>query len=161
MRIGVLSDTHGDFLRTLRAAELFAQWHVEEVLHCGDVGAPELVWLLEAWPAHFVAGNVDDAAELERRVRAAGRTWHGRFGSLEFDGRKIAFLHGDDERLLRKTIQDGRWHLVCHGHTHVAAQRREGDVLVLNPGALHRTSQPSIAVVELPSLTVTPVLVDA
>ena len=139
MRIGVISDTHGNFRRTERAAELLAEWRVDEVIHCGDVGSPDLVWLFEAWPAHFVAGNVDDAEALERRVREAGRTWHGRFGSLELDGRQVAFLHGDDERLLHKTIQDGRWQLVCHGHTHVAAQRREGDVLGASQSGRHRS----------------------
>ena len=63
---------------------------------------------------------------------------------------RIAFLHGDDSRLMRTTIGSGQWDLVCHGHTHVARQAWEGKTLVLNPGAIHRANPHSIAVVELP-----------
>jgi predicted phosphodiesterase len=64
-------------------------------------------------------------------------------------------LHGHDVKLLRHTIHSGHWDLVCHGHTHVFSSRREGSTLVLNPGAVSRTSFPSVAVVELPSMEVT------
>ena len=68
-----------------------------------------------------------------------------------------AFLHGDDQRLLSRTIQSGQWDLVLHGHTHVAAQYRQGSTLVVNPGAIQRTGSPSVAVIDLPSLEVTEV----
>jgi uncharacterized protein len=77
---------------------------------------------------------------------------HGRFGSLELEGRKIAFLHSDDERLFRETISSRAWDLVCYGHTHQAELRREGPTLVLNPGALYRAARHTFAVVELPQL---------
>ncbi len=160
MRIGVLSDTHGDIARTEQAACIFERWRVEQVVHCGDIGSAEVVWLLEAWPTHFVFGNVDNASRLEREIHEAGKTAHGRFGALELEGRQIAFLHGDDRRLLGATIQSGRWDLVCCGHTHVAESYWQGSTLVLNPGAVHRSGRPSVAVVELPGLAVTPVLID-
>ncbi|HEY2414087.1 MAG TPA: metallophosphoesterase family protein, partial [Pirellulaceae bacterium] len=64
----------------------------------------------------------------------------------------IAFLHGDDERLLAETIRAGKHDLVCHGHTHVVRQEKIGKTLVLNPGALYRANRHTIAVVELPTL---------
>lgn len=158
MRLGILSDTHGNHLRTVQAARLFQQARIDQVIHCGDIGSEDIVWLLEPWPSHFVAGNMDDRQVLERAVRDAGQTWHDGFGSLELEGKKVAFLHGDDSRLFRQTIESGRWDLVCHGHTHAAGYVRQGGTLVLNPGAIHRTSQPSVAVVELPSLEVWPLL---
>lgn len=161
--LGILSDTHGNYRRTEEAARLFRRFRVNQVVHCGDIGGPEIVWLLEDWPAHFVFGNVDvyDEAMLRRTIVEAGQQCHERFGSLELEGRRIAFLHGDDSRLFRETTQSGRWDLVCHGHTHVAGCYREGSTVVLNPGALHRTREPSVAVVALPSLAVTPLLLQA
>lgn len=126
---------------------------VELVLHCGDIGGVEIVPLFAAWPTHFVLGNVDfNARELARVIGEAGQTNHGRFGQLELAGRRVAFLHGDDGRLLQETIRGGGWDLICHGHTHQAAQHRHGETLVLNPGALYRANPHSLAVVELPAV---------
>ena len=69
-------------------------------------------------------------------IEAAGQTYHGRFGSLELAGRRVAWLHGDDAALLVATIDDAQYDLVCYGHTHQAEQHRAGQTLVVNPGAL-------------------------
>jgi hypothetical protein len=125
------------------------------VLHCGDIGSTAIVPLFTAWPTHFVFGNVDSAdltKELRQAIAQAGQTCHGRFGSFLLKGVKISLLHGDDQRLLDKTIAEGLHDLVCHGHTHISRQEKIGNTLVLNPGALYRAAAHTIAVVELPSL---------
>ena len=155
MRIGVLSDTHGRIDRTQEAVRMLESLEVEAVLHCGDIGSAEIVRMLARWPAHYVFGNVDDPDSLRAAIAEAGASCYEWFGSLEWEGRRIALLHGDDVRRLRETTASGQWDLVCHGHTHVAAIRREGPTRIVNPGALHRTTSPSIAVVELPLLRAT------
>jgi len=154
MRIGVVSDTHGDAESTLLAMRMFESLQVELLIHCGDIGTPEVIRLLSRWPCHLVLGNMDNAGVLREAIGAAGQTCHERFGHLKLKGRSIAFLHGDDEILLQQTIQSGQWDLVCHGHTHVAAKFSTGPTLVVNPGAIQRTGSPSVAVLELPSLDV-------
>ena len=104
--------------------------------------------------AHFVRGNMDDPQTLPGVIDDPKHTYHDRIGTLEIEGRRIAFLHGDDVKLLRHTIHSGHCDLVCHGHTHVFAAARQGETLVLNPGAVSRGSQPSLAIVDLPSLDV-------
>jgi putative phosphoesterase len=153
MRIGVVSDTHGQLEFTRQAVRMLESLEVELVLHCGDIGAVEIVPLFAAWPTHFVLGNVDfNERELAQAIDEAGQTNHGRFGELELAGRRVAFLHGDDGRLLQEAIRGGGWDLVCHGHTHQAAQQRHGETLVLNPGAIYRANPHSVAVVELPAV---------
>lgn len=154
MRIGVVSDTHGHGGHACAAAEVLAAQDVEVMLHCGDVGAESIVQVFARWPTHFVLGNVDDRSELiERAVSTAGMTFHGRFGDLSLGGRRIALLHGDDSRRLAETIASQQYDLVCYGHTHVAAMRREGRTLVLNPGALFRARVHTVAVVDLAEMT--------
>lgn len=154
-RIGVLSDTHGQTPTTQAAARLLAAFEVELVIHCGDIGTPEVVRALAAWPTHYVWGNCDDGrAELRQAMSALGHVCHEAFGELELAGRRIAFLHGDDGRRLEATIRAGTWDLVCHGHTHVARHEQLGPTWVLNPGALYRARTHTLAVVELPALTV-------
>ena len=156
MRLGVVSDTHGDVYLTRQVARVFEAAEVDAVLHCGDIGTPEVVQLFDPWPAHFVLGNVDREAVLRPAIEASGKVCHGRFAALEWEGRHIALLHGDDGRRLAQAVRREGWDLVCHGHTHTAALVQEGDTLVLNPGALVRTHRPSVALVDLPSLRVTP-----
>jgi uncharacterized protein len=154
MKIGVLSDTHGEVSALRRAICLLNGMQVGLTIHCGDIGA-EVVPLLEGLPTHFVYGNMDDPDGLREVITDPEHTLHEGFGTLEVAGRRIAFLHGNDVKLLHHTIRSGDWDLVCHGHTHAFSSSVEGKTLVLNPGALGRTSRPSLAVVDLTSLDVT------
>ena len=156
MKIGVLSDTHGDVQGIRQALEILESLGVSLVIHCGDVGA-EIVPFFKGLPTHFVYGNIDAPGGLREAIVEPEHTYHGRLGTLGIAGRRVAFLHGHDVKLLRQTIRSGQWDLVCHGHTHAFSSDVEGKTLVLNPGALSRTSHPSLAVVEMPSLEVTEV----
>ncbi len=150
MRIGVVSDTHGQIEFTRAAVRMLESLEVEHVLHCGDVGSIDIVPLFAPWPTHFVLGNVDfNARELAVAMEAAGQFNHERFGQLKLAGRRIALLHSDDEPLFRKTCRSGRWDLVCYGHTHRAEQHHQGPTLVLNPGALYRARPHTLAIVDL------------
>jgi putative phosphoesterase len=156
MLLGVVSDTHGHVANTQRAIRMLSSLQVEQVLHCGDIGSESIVWLFADWPTHFVFGNVDhDQAELTAAIAACGQHSHGRFGRIELEGCTIALMHGDDTPRLRETIHSGEYELVCYGHTHQPEQHRVGRTQVLNPGALYRASQHTIAVVRLPEMEVT------
>jgi uncharacterized protein len=157
MQIGVVSDTHGHVSNTRAAVQMLQSFEIKAVLHCGDIGSTVIVPLFANWPTHFVFGNVDGrshAGELRKAIEQAGQSCHGRFGSLELGGVKIALIHGDDERLLDETIAGGAYGLVCHGHTHVPRNEKIGNTLVLNPGALYRASRHTIAIVTLPTLQI-------
>lgn len=156
MRLAVISDTHGHVELTRPAVRMLERLEVDRVLHCGDIGSPAVVELFAPWPTDFVFGNCDwDRQLLASAIEATGKTCHGAFGKLEIDGRQIALLHSDDRRKFQEVVHSGAWNLVCYGHTHVAAIDQHGPTLVLNPGAIHRANPPSLAVVELPSLTAT------
>jgi uncharacterized protein len=157
MLIGIISDTHGDVHGTRLATRVLGSLGVNAVLHCGDIGSAEVIPLFSAWPTHFVFGNVDHHGPLREAIEAAGQTCHERFGSLELEGLRIALLHGDDQTLLEETVRSGRWDLVCHGHTHRAKHLRHAKTLVVNPGAIARTSRASVAILDLPTLVVTPI----
>ena len=159
--IGVVSDTHGHVAYTRQAGQMLSALEVEAVLHCGDIGSPEIVPLFAAWPTHFVFGNVDyDVAELERAILAAGQHCHGRFGRFELAGRQIALVHGDDFAALASAVEGGELDLVCTGHTHIARQQRVGKTLVVNPGALYRAQPHTLAIVDLEKLEATHIRVD-
>src|SRR5690242_7818092 len=97
MRIGVISDTHGHVMNTMAAVRMLESLEVQAVLHCGDIGSPEIPKLLTKWPAHFVFGNCDsDCDELRTAIERQGMACYGRFGNLELACRRIALIHSDD-----------------------------------------------------------------
>jgi putative phosphoesterase len=156
VRLGVISDTHGQVALTRPALRLFESLDVETVLHCGDIGSPDVVELFAPWPTHFVFGNCDDnEAELANAIEAAGQTCHGQFGDFMLDGVRIALIHSHDRRHFRQTVDSGDYRLVCYGHTHVAAIDHRGDTVVLNPGAIYRASPHSVAIVDVPAVQAT------
>ena len=133
--LGVVSDTHGDVVGTQKAARMFASFDVDLVVHCGDIGSPEIPPLFAPWRTHYVLGNVDGYShELRAAIEEAGHTLHGRFATVVAGGRRIAVLHSDNFALFRKTIDSREWDLVCYGHTHQAKHHFEFQTLVLNPG---------------------------
>jgi putative phosphoesterase len=149
MLIGVVSDTHGNLVNTQKAVRMLESLQVEQVLHCGDIGAAEIPPLFRRWPTHFVLGNVDHRDGGVKTAIAASGVFHDRFGDLTVGERRIALLHSDDRRRFLATIESGDYDLVCYGHSHIAEQHRQGRTLVLNPGALHRANPHSLAVVDL------------
>src|SRR5947209_18223018 len=91
MLLGVVSDTHGDIARTRAAVQMLDSLGVEVVLHCGDIGTPDIVAMFAPWPTHFVFGNCDyDRKTLARAIESAGQTCHGNFGELLLEGVRIA-----------------------------------------------------------------------
>ena len=155
--LAVVSDTHGqvDFAR--RAVRLLEPFQPLCLIHCGDIGSSAIPGVFADFAAHYVLGNVDhyDETELAAAIQMAGQHFAGRCGQLSLLGKKIAWLHGDDERLLKQTIAGGEYDLVCSGHTHQQTQQLVGKTLVLNPGALYRANPRTCAVVDLADLSVT------
>jgi hypothetical protein len=161
--LGVLSDTHGDVATTARAVQEFRTRAVQLVVHCGDIGSPDIPALLGDWPTHFVLGNVDgNSRRLHAAITAqAGQVLHGRCGTLNVGNRRVAWLHGDDEAQFRALVDCRDWDVVCYGHTHRAECRMVNGTLVVNPGAIHCGYPPSVAVIDLVRLEVQAIALSA
>jgi putative phosphoesterase len=141
MKIGILSDTHGQVERAGRAVALLVEKGAEVLIHCGDLTGPEVVYELAARPCVVARGNCDeDEASLRYAVEAIGGTWLGPGGTVELGGKRVAVTHGHDGRTLRALLADSPDYLL-QGHSHVAADERHGATRRLNPGALHRASE--------------------
>src|SRR5262249_46048239 len=142
----ILSDTHDNVANIVAALELLAPHNPAAYIHCGDVCAPEILVHFAGLPLYFVFGNCDyDHASLKAEARACGLHCMGKFGELTLANKSIAVLHGDDwERLPAK-----KYDYVFSGHTHVQADRRANGARMINPGALHRASMKSVALLDL------------
>ncbi|GIW80509.1 MAG: phosphodiesterase [Gemmatales bacterium] len=150
MLLGVLSDTHNRVATVEKALGLLQKRGVDWVVHCGDIEDADVVRLFAGWNAHFVFGNCDhDREGLRRAMRSAKVTLHEPFGDLELAGKKIAFVHGDDRRLLFDIEQSGHFDFLFYGHTHVANERQNGSTRIINPGALHRARPKTMGILDV------------
>jgi uncharacterized protein len=150
MRIGIVSDTHSRYATVETVVKMLRRHGVSCVLHCGDIEDADTVWLFEDLPTHFVFGNCDtERASLRQAIYGIDGTLQEPFGSLEMEERKIAWVHGDDKRLLRDIENSGHFDFLFYGHTHHAEQHRTGPTQVINPGALHRARPKTFVVLDL------------
>ncbi len=150
MKIGLISDTHGNHGRTRKAIEVFEREQVEAILHCGDVGSLEVLQLFVGRPFWFVWGNLDHPEPSWRRaLEDWGMSWPEE-SPLRFElaGKRIVLAHGH-ERAFPATFRDPDADFLFCGHTHVAAMSRVWGCIFVNPGAVHRASPPTVAIVDL------------
>lgn len=148
MLLGILSDTHGRTEMAQRAITLLLERGAEFLIHCGDVG-DDVLQLLPAGDSAFVFGNNDyDVAEMRRQAEEFCLNCLGHGGVVELGGKKIGVAHGDQSRILAGLLAGGVDYLLT-GHTHVAHDRRDGGARLINPGALHRASRKTVALLDL------------
>jgi hypothetical protein len=149
MRIGILSDTHDRSPAMKAAVELLAGTGAEFFIHCGDVGSERILDYLAGLPSAFVWGNNDfDRAELQRYAQKLGIGCLGTFGDLELGGKRFAIMHGDDFRLRQRILSEQRHDYLLQGHTHVQMDQRIGNTRCINPGALYRAAEKTVATLE-------------
>ena len=144
MRLGVISDTHG-----LLRPEVFDVFkEIDHVLHCGDVGAWDVVVELQALaPLTAVFGNTDDSQVRSRLPQVA---------EVELDGFRIVVTHGDQlghptPAALHEAFP--RAEIIVYGHTHKPLlELVDKTVTVMNPGGAGAPRfglLPSVGILEL------------
>jgi putative phosphoesterase len=147
--IGILSDTHDHADVARIAVELLGRKGAEFYIHCGDVGGQEVLDELAGKPAAFVWGNNDwDRRALQRYADGLGIACYGAMADLTLDGKRIAVLHGDDLRLKKQLLDGQRFDYLMQGHTHIPLDERVGKTRVINPGALYRAREKTVALLD-------------
>ncbi|MFO0812290.1 MAG: YfcE family phosphodiesterase [Gemmatales bacterium] len=149
MLLGIISDTHDHAKRTARAIKLFTQAGVEAVVHCGDICEPNILSLFEGTPTSYVLGNNDYEPELQAFAKKSSEmSYLGEGGIITLAGKKIAVTHGHLHRITRELLGQQPDYLLS-GHTHVAVHEMVRGVTCINPGALHRAPEYSVALLNL------------
>jgi putative phosphoesterase len=147
--VGILSDTHDRVEAARAGVELLRQNGAEFYVHCGDVGSEQILDLLAGLPSAFVFGNNDwDRRGLERYAKDLNISCLGDAGALQLGGKSFQVVHGDDHRILRRAIDEQQFDYVLHGHTHLTHDERVGRTRIINPGALHRAREKTVAVLD-------------
>ena len=155
MKVGIISDTHGQVDLALAAAREFIFRGVEAVLHCGDIGSEmvltEMAAIFQALeiPVYAVLGNCDSPSEWDFYPSDIGVEILGRFGEVDLAGKRIAMLHSDDEDAFDRVAAADEYDYLLSGHSHVRHDRRKRKTRLINPGSAGRGMHPSCAILEL------------
>jgi putative phosphoesterase len=161
MQIAILSDTHSRYATVEKVLALLQARKINTVLHCGDIEDADTVWLFQGFTTHFVFGNCDtERHSIRQAVHGIGETLHDAYGTLELEGVKIAFTHGDNSRLMRDLEVSEVFDFLFYGHTHKAEEHRTGPTRVINPGALHRANPKTFVILDLATRDVESVVVE-
>lgn len=150
MKLGLISDTHDQLIRTAEALRLLEAAGATQFLHCGDVTRPPMIELFAGKSAAFVFGNNDErhATALRAAAKAHGVTCLETGAVVTWAGVPIAVTHGhrgdEVQRLLKLKPR-----ILCMGHTHQRCDEPWGAVRLINPGALHRAGTYTVAVLDL------------
>jgi putative phosphoesterase len=160
MLIGILSDTHDQVERTRAAVALLVSHGAERLIHCGDLTIADVVHQLTDLPSHFVFGNCDyDKESLRAAINQIGGTCLGCGGLITLGERRIAVTHGHLSQELDRLAAQAPDYLFF-GHTHRISDVQKGLTRWINPGALHRAPNWTVALLNLASnhLSVLPVI---
>jgi len=150
VRIGILSDTHNHLARTRAAISILQEQSVDVLVHCGDLASPEVVDICSVAPFYFVFGNHDADVTTALRDTANAEDVHCLNWGGEFTvaGKRIAVVHGHLTMDLKPLLQSEPDYLLS-GHSHIAHDWRQGPTRRINPGALFRATEFTVAVLDV------------
>ena len=149
MRLGIISDTHNDLVRTRFAVRTLLAAGIDAIAHCGDLSSPPIVEACAVRPCWFVFGNhdADSVPALERAADEFGATCLGWGGVIEFSGIRIGVAHGHLTTDVTRVLES-RPDYFLFGHTHIASDETIDGVRRINPGALFRAENFTAAILE-------------
>ena len=150
MKIGLISDTHDQLQRTIVAVDTLASAGAERLIHCGDFVSHEILTVCCRLPLSFVFGNNDLGVESDLRAAADAEAAEclGYGAEITIANRRIGVTHGHLHKESRPLMAAKPDYLIT-GHSHVAMDRQLEATRWINPGALFRASEYSVAVLDL------------
>jgi len=161
MLIGILSDTHNSVKRTLDAIEAFKKRGVGMILHVGDITSGDMLSLFSGLNAKFVLGNED--RDWEGLNNESMRLGFGPIDSqlaFEADGKKFIMFHGFDVPFFRECVASGEYDYIIKGHTHFFENYLSHKSRVINPGALHRAYEFTVATLDTETDNVETIIIE-
>ncbi len=157
MKIGILSDTHGNLDAFFEA--LSQMKNADLILHLGDVlptysydrydfGAdPRMDILRDMTNIRFVRGNGDTA----HHQRLLGHPLHDPFLFVELGKYRIFATHGHHYSRMSMLMRakELNANILCYGHSHIKELDSDDEMAILNPGStsLPRDGRASYALI--------------
>lgn len=150
MKLGILSDSHGRREPVEQALTLLNREGAEAFVHCGDVGGLDVVEAFVGRTAWFVWGNTDMPSPSWRAAfEAYGLPWPDGPLTIDLGGKRFGVFHGHEPEFRKAISINNGFDYVLHGHTHQQRDERIAHLRIINPGALHRATVKTVALLDI------------
>jgi uncharacterized protein len=137
-QIAIISDSHDNPARIDQMLEILKKKTIKTIIHCGDVCSFRVLNYLSKnfkGKVYLSIGNVDADHEInEERNNLANLKIFPKFGELEIDNIKIAFVHFPNKA--KELGETGKHDFVFYGHTHKPWEEEIDNCKIINPGTL-------------------------
>lgn len=158
MLLGIMGDTHDHLDNIGKATCVMNERSVDLVLHTGDFISPFVIPALGRCDSRVIGvfGNNDGDRELlTKKCTESGKVEiQGNFADLEISGRRLALIHGHEQKILADLVESGLFDMMVCGHTHAKTLTLTGKTYVLNPGEVcgYLTGESTCAIVDMRSM---------
>lgn len=149
MKLGILSDIHGQAERARQALGLLDACGAQAFVICGDIGNLAVLEEFAGRRCWFVWGNTDYPDPTWRtHLETLGLPWPDGPLELNLDGKRIGVFHGNESSFAKAYKEAGLDYLLF-GHTHRQYDGYAGDMRIINPGAFQRVHVATVALLDL------------
>jgi len=158
MLIAVISDSHDHRDNILKAVSIINEKNVEALIHCGDIISPFVKrWfdkLNDKAKNQFfsVYGNNDGERLYLKQIlgKICKFPQNSNEHIIELGGKRIYISHMPKKELIDALANSDMFDIILSGHTHLLVNRKQNDVLILNPGELcgYITNKPTFAIID-------------
>lgn len=143
----VLSDTHGAVFESI-LKPMQQEKNIDLMVHCGDKykDAQKIAGLLGIKNLYRVVGNCDYDMQNKDNML-----------NFEIEGKHVLVTHGhfqhvkDGLEILKEVAKEKCADLVLFGHTHIAHEEADNNVIYFNPGStiLPKSGKASYGIIEI------------
>lgn len=149
MKIAVIADTHDKVDITRAAIQALQDQGALVFFHCGDLLSLPVLELFAGLPTYMVFGNNDKQRTLLLKEAAARGIQHlGDGGEVALERWRVAITHGHLKSEVQKLLR-AQPDVLLLGHSHRQRDETREGTWVINPGALHRATVKTCAVLDL------------
>lgn len=139
MKIAILSDIHDQLENFDKALKYIKEQGISRILFLGDFCSPFPVGKVLVnydFEIDSVWGNTEDKFTTTKLSLTKFNNFriHGEFADLEIENVKIFMNHYPE--IGEEVASNGKYDLVCHGHTHQKKEEKVGKTILLNPGEI-------------------------
>ena len=148
--LAIISDTHENEPAIKKAVRIIKEKNSELCVHCGDIVSPPMLEHFSGLKMKLVYGN-NDGERIGLNIAAKKLGFEELEDKKEFVfwGKKFYAYHGTNAAKLNAAIKSNKYDYVLTGHTHIKKDEKVGKTRVINPGALFRVNNYTIALLDI------------
>lgn len=133
------------------AIAIFQSRGIKTLIHAGDITSPRMLHYLKDFECYMVLGNGDliDSEEIDVKANELGMKSVNLKAEFDLAGKKFMVFHGHDVPMYRDAVASGKYNYIIKGHTHHFENYVSNECRIINPGAVYRHDESSIAILDI------------